>query len=69
MVVTIIKQPSGKIDGVRLDRYRVGQSYDVPSTLADYLVLQGCAVIEMRSTHRSRSPWDRRQHPRSTKGS
>jgi hypothetical protein len=64
MVVKITKQPSGKIDGVRLDRYHVGQSYDVPPTLADYLVLQGFAVIEMRSTHRSQRPSDRRQHPR-----
>jgi hypothetical protein len=64
VLVRIIKQPSEKIDGVRLDTYHVGQSYDVPPTLADYLVLQGFAVIEMRSTHRSRPPSDRRQHPR-----
>jgi hypothetical protein len=64
VVVKIIKQPHGKIDGVRLDRYLVGQSYDVPHTLADYLVLQGYAAFEMRGTHRSRPPGDRRQYPR-----
>jgi hypothetical protein len=69
MVVKIIRQPTGKIDGVRLNRYHVGQSYDVLPTLAEYLVLQGFAVIEMRSTHSSQPPNDRRQHPRTTKDS
>ena len=64
MVVRITKQPSGKIEGVRLDRYHAGQIYDVPHTLAGYLVLQGFAMIEMRSTHRSQRPRDRRQQPR-----
>ena len=62
MLVRVIRQPLGKIDGVPLARYRPGQTYDLAPALADYLVLQGCALIEMRRGDRSKRlrPNDRR---------
>lgn len=48
MQVRMVKQPSGFMDGVSLKSYRVGRCYDLPATLAGYLVVEGFAVIEMR---------------------
>jgi hypothetical protein len=50
----VIRQPLGNVDGVPLTRYRPGQTYDLAPSLADYLVLQGCALIEMRREDRSK---------------
>lgn len=65
-MVKIIKQPSGRVDGISLGLYHLGQSYDVPPSLADYLVLQGYAVSEMRQRTRSerKRPSERRGRPR-----
>jgi hypothetical protein len=54
VLVRVIRQPLGTIDGVPLGRYRPGQTYDLAPSLADYLVLQGCALIEMRRESRSK---------------
>jgi hypothetical protein len=47
--VRIVRQPSGSVHGVSLRSYRLGCVYDVPETLAAYLVIQDFAVIEMRT--------------------
>jgi hypothetical protein len=44
--ILIVRQPVGTIDGIPLAPYREGESYDLPSTLASYLVAQGFAVFE-----------------------
>ena len=40
----IIKTLSGEIDGIRLDRFLVGEAYEVGATLASYLLALGAAV-------------------------
>lgn len=44
--VLIVRQPAGAVDGVPLAPYNVGKSYELPPTLANYLVAQGFAVFE-----------------------
>src|SRR5688572_22004500 len=61
--VCIVRQPTGKVDGVSLTRFRVGRCYDLAPSLADYLIVRGFAVLEMRRTDRARPlrPTDRRR--------
>jgi hypothetical protein len=63
VLVRIVKQPTGTVDGIALKRYHVGQTYEVAPFLADYLVLQGFAISEMRHEKRSKRkrPTDRRR--------
>ena len=49
MKVRILRQVIGNVGGVSLRHYRVGQVYDVPPNLANYMVAQGLAAFEMRS--------------------
>jgi hypothetical protein len=44
-----VREATGTVFGVSLSTYRVGQNYDVAPTLAQYLVLEGYAVFEMRN--------------------
>ena len=48
MKVLIIKRPTGAVDGMALKRYTPGEVYDLSAAMADYLVLQGFALPEMR---------------------
>jgi hypothetical protein len=52
-MIVITRQPSGSIDGVSLSYFRVGRAYEVNALLAQYLVMEGYAVIEMRRRQRS----------------
>jgi len=49
MKVRILRQVIGNVGGVSLRHYHVGQVYDVPPNLANYMVAQGLAAFEMRS--------------------
>lgn len=51
--VRIFKKPEGVVSGVAMCNYLPGHSYDVDSPLAEYLVLEGFAQVEMRQTRRS----------------
>ena len=53
MRVRIIRQPHGSINGASLSSYREGEVYDIPPTLADYLVMQEFAMVEMRDRDRN----------------
>jgi CheY-like chemotaxis protein len=44
--VLVIRQATGAIDGIPLTAYQLGESYDLPPTLANYLVARGLAVFE-----------------------
>ena len=44
------------MDGISLHYYKAGESYDVISLLAEYLVVEGFATIEMRHAQRSSRP-------------
>jgi hypothetical protein len=48
MKVLIVKRPTGTLDGMDLKRYIPGQVYDLSASIADYLVIQGFALPEMR---------------------
>lgn len=51
--VRIVRQPTGRIDGISLKHYHPGQTYEVPPALANYLVIEGYAIVEMRRVHRA----------------
>jgi hypothetical protein len=51
--IRIIRQPSGAVDGISLRDYDMGRRYDLPSSLAQYLMAQGFAFLEMRQSTRS----------------
>lgn len=52
--VRIIQQPSGTVDGISLDDFQVGHSYELTPPIADYLVLSGFAIVDLRGHNRSR---------------
>ena len=53
-MIRVIRQPIGTVDGVSLRSYKPGRTYELEPSIADYLVLSGYAVIEMRKSARSR---------------
>ena len=64
MLVRIVKQPIGRVDGVSV-AYHLGQTYDVQSSLANYVVVNGYATIELRHKRTSADErQDRRKKPR-----
>lgn len=66
MKVRITHEPRGTVDGMSLHYYHEGEVYDVSTRLAEYLVADGCAVIEMRERQRSNRirSYDRRRSRR-----
>ena len=61
-MVRVIRQPTGILDGLSLSQYRVGQTYELNPALAEFLVVQGFAVFEMRRAERShRIRWNDRR--------
>jgi hypothetical protein len=52
MKVRILTEPTGTVSGASLENYRVGCSYDLPAPLAEYLIVEGFARIEMRKNDR-----------------
>lgn len=61
MRVRITRAPRGVVDGMSLHYYHAGEAYDVTPELAEYLVAEGFASIEMRQRQRSSRP---RSHDR-----
>ena len=66
MRVRITRQPTGMVQGMSLSYYRTGEVYELPPSLAEYLVMEKYAMVEMRAQER-KSPMalteDRRRHP------
>jgi hypothetical protein len=58
MKVKITRQPQGMINGVSLKHYRQGEVYDLPPSLAEFLVMEDHAIIEMRDRDRPPVPVD-----------
>jgi hypothetical protein len=50
--VRITRQPLGVLHGITLNYYRPGEVYDLPQSLAEYLVMENYAMIEMRDRER-----------------
>lgn len=60
----MIRTPSGVVDGMSLHYYHAGGAYEVPTVLAEYLVAEGHAAVEMRRRQRSsRLRQADRRHP------
>jgi hypothetical protein len=65
MKVRITRQPVGIVQGMSLKYYRVGEVYELPPSLAEYLVMEQYALLEMRARDRPPVPVAverRRQH-------
>jgi hypothetical protein len=52
--VRISRQPTGAVDGIALRHYHPGRCYDLPASLAQYLVAEGFGIFEMRRQARSK---------------
>jgi hypothetical protein len=66
MRVRITRQPTGMVQGMSLSYYRPGEVYELPPSLAEYLVMEKYAMVEMRARERKPSmalTEDRRRHP------
>ena len=48
MRVRITRQPLGVVQGMSLKYYRPGEVYELPPSLAEYLVMEDFAIFEMR---------------------
>ena len=53
MRVRITRPARGVVDGMSLHYYHAGEAYDLSPELAEYLVAEGFASIEMRQHQRS----------------
>ena len=64
MKIRILRQAVGHVNGVSLRHYRPGQVYEVPPSIANYMVAEGLAGFEMRSAEHSAPPnnIERRRH-------
>jgi hypothetical protein len=49
VLIRIVQQPPRVLMGVTLSEFQVGRVYDVGTSLAQYLIVEGFAVAEMRS--------------------
>jgi hypothetical protein len=56
MKVRITRAPAGSVDGMSLHYYHAGEAYEIPSGLAEYLIAEGYASVEMRRQTRSSRP-------------
>ena len=56
MKVRITRQPFGTVQGVSLKHYRLGEVYELPAALAEYLVMEEYAALEMRDREKARVP-------------
>jgi hypothetical protein len=58
MLVRILKNPSGIIDGFDVGTLKVGWVYDLPTSVASLLIVEEYALAEMRVSQ-GRPPPDR----------
>lgn len=47
MRIRICKARRGEVDGVSLDKFHVGVTYDVPPSIATYLITTGSAEFDL----------------------
>jgi hypothetical protein len=46
--VRVVRQPQGTVQGVTLQSYHAGYVYDIAPALAEFLIAEGYAILEMR---------------------
>ena len=49
MRVRILRSRRGEVDGIPLERFAIGRVYDVPASLATYLIVEHLAEAESDS--------------------
>jgi len=54
-MIRVIRQPVGSVNGLALNLYKPGRCYDVDPAVAEFLVVSGYALIEMRKAERRRT--------------
>jgi hypothetical protein len=54
-MIRVIRQPIGSVNGLSLNLYKPGRCYDVDPAVAEFLVVSGYALIEMRKAERRRT--------------
>jgi hypothetical protein len=64
MKVRILRQIAGHANGVSLRHYRPNEVYEVPPTLANYMVAEGVASFEMRNQEQRSAPPDGKERRR-----
>jgi len=64
MKVRIVRQSLKQVQGVALRHYQPQHVYDLPPSLADYLVAEGLAIFEMRSDDHPKPPPDQEERRR-----
>jgi hypothetical protein len=62
----MIRQATGSLNGISLSKYKPGQAYELEPSLADFLILEGFAMAEMRRAHRRKT--DRRKPANGRRG-
>jgi hypothetical protein len=50
------RQPLGTVQGMSLRHYRPGEVYELPPSLAEYLVMEQFAILEMRDRDKPAVP-------------
>jgi hypothetical protein len=50
MKVKILKHTLGHVNGVSLRHYKPNEIYELPPSIANYLVAEGAALFEMRNS-------------------
>jgi hypothetical protein len=65
MKVRIVRRSVGHVNGVSLRHYRPNEVYEVPPSIANYLVAQGVALFEMRNREEHAEPPQGRERRRS----
>ena len=56
MKVRMTRQPVGIVQGLSLKYYRRGEVYELPASLAEYLVMENYAIFEMRDRDKGPVP-------------
>jgi len=64
MKVKITRSPLGAIQGLSLNHYRIGEVYDLPPPLAEYLVMEHYAILEMRDQDKPPVPVEQERRRR-----
>lgn len=54
MRVRVLKQPNEDVNGLSLRSFKPGRVYDIAAHVADYLVVNGYARVEMRDRERDK---------------
>ena len=60
--VRIVRQPIGSLEEIPLRAFHLGEVYDIAPSVAEYLVAEGIAIVEMRDPDtRAPAATDRRR--------